>query len=75
MVCLTYFFIQKTDICSHSVEGLRNSKIKKVILIGRRGPLQTSFTIKEFRNVLKLPGCQTILHSKDFDPYRGVTKG
>lgn len=33
--------------------------IKKVTLVGRRGPLQVAFTIKELREMLKLPGVST----------------
>lgn len=29
--------------------------MKKVTLIGRRGPFQVAFTIKEFREMLKIP--------------------
>lgn len=33
--------------------------MKKVTLVGRRGPLQVAFTIKELREMLKLPGVST----------------
>jgi len=38
---------------------LTKSKVKKVTLVGRRGPLQVAFTIKELREMLKLPGVST----------------
>jgi len=38
---------------------LAQSKVKKVTLVGRRGPLQVAFTIKEFREMLKLPEVST----------------
>jgi len=50
------FFFQKTDITEYSLEALAKSKVKKVTLVGRRGPLQVAFTIKELREMLKLPG-------------------
>ncbi|KAF0732751.1 Uncharacterized protein FWK35_00028693 [Aphis craccivora] len=49
----------KTDITEYSLETLTQSKVKKITLIGRRGPLQVAFTIKEFREMLKLPGVST----------------
>lgn len=36
-----------TDISSHAVEALRQSKVRKVVLVGRRGPVQAKFTNKE----------------------------
>lgn len=51
--------LKKTDITEYSLETLTQSKVKKITLIGRRGPLQVAFTIKEFREMLKLPGVST----------------
>lgn len=56
---LNIFFFQKTDITEYSLEALTQSKVKKVTLVGRRGPLQVAFTIKELREMLKLPGVST----------------
>ncbi|CAG8484449.1 3178_t:CDS:2, partial [Paraglomus occultum] len=44
-----------TDITEHALETLKQSKIKNVILVGRRGPLQISFTAKELREMFQLP--------------------
>ncbi|KAJ9586378.1 hypothetical protein L9F63_019959, partial [Diploptera punctata] len=55
----------------HFVMGIStNSKIRRVRLIGRRGPLQVAFTIKELREMLKLPQCATICNKSDFDLVR-----
>ena len=53
--------LRKTDIAEYAVEELLKSKIKRVRVVGRRGPLQASFTIKEVRELLQLP-------SVAFDP-------
>lgn len=58
--------LQKTDITAHALEALMSSKIRKIYLIGRRGPLQAAFTIKELREMLKLPGCVTRWSAEDF---------
>ncbi|KNG88455.1 NADPH-adrenodoxin reductase Arh1 [Aspergillus nomiae NRRL 13137] len=42
---------------------LSDSKIKRVHVVGRRGPMQAAFTIKELRELLQLPGVS-------FDPVR-----
>nr|CAH7749365.1 unnamed protein product [Callosobruchus chinensis] len=58
--------LKKTDITSYAIEALQKSKVKRVYLVGRRGPLQAAFTIKELREMLRLPGCSTIWRKEDF---------
>lgn len=48
--------LQKTDICRHALRAIADSKIRHVYIAGRRGPLQAAFTIKELRELTKLPG-------------------
>ena len=45
-----------------------------MVLVGRRGPLQVAFTIKELREMIRLPSCRTILHSQDFEPYKDAVE-
>lgn len=43
--------LEKTDIAAHALEVLRNSRVREVFILGRRGPEQASFTppeLKEF---------------------------
>ncbi|KAK7576127.1 hypothetical protein V9T40_012413 [Parthenolecanium corni] len=58
--------LKKTDIAEHALAKLAESKVKNVHLIGRRGPLQVAFTIKELREIVKLPGVQPIIDSRNF---------
>lgn len=68
--------LRETDIADYALDALSRSKIKRVRVVGRRGPLQVcidhylltpyltcqaSFTIKEVRELLQLP-------SVSFDP-------
>lgn len=48
--------LAKTDITEYALEALSKSKIRHVHVIGRRGPLQVSFTAKELREQMNLPG-------------------
>ncbi|XP_054159634.1 NADPH:adrenodoxin oxidoreductase, mitochondrial-like [Oppia nitens] len=57
--------LSNTDITKYSLEKLSKSKIKNVYLVGRRGPMQVSFTIKEFRELTKLKNCKTIISPQD----------
>ncbi|KAG2763073.1 hypothetical protein JG687_00007688 [Phytophthora cactorum] len=54
-----------TDIAAHAVEALRNSGIKKVFLVGRRGSAQAAFTMKEIRELTKLEGVACIVDPED----------
>lgn len=57
--------LKKTDITEYALEALSHSRIKRVILIGRRGPLQVAFTIKELREMFNLENCTGIIKSLD----------
>ena len=46
--------LRKTDITDYALETLSASKIKHVHVVGRRGPMQAAFTIKEVRELLQL---------------------
>ncbi|CAI6330775.1 unnamed protein product [Periconia digitata] len=47
--------LRKTDISTHALETLSASKIKSVNIVGRRGPMQASFTNKEARELMNIP--------------------
>ncbi|KAL8298578.1 hypothetical protein RB597_006651 [Gaeumannomyces tritici] len=47
--------LRKTDIAEHALEALSRSRVKRVHIVGRRGPMQAAFTIKEARELMKLP--------------------
>ncbi|KAK2612877.1 NADPH-adrenodoxin reductase [Conoideocrella luteorostrata] len=46
--------LRKTDITEDALQKLSQSRIKRVHIVGRRGPLQAAFTIKEARELMKL---------------------
>lgn len=57
--------LRKTDITEHALTTLAESKVRELYLIGRRGPLQVAFTIKELREQLKLKNCRTVWRESD----------
>lgn len=59
--------LAKTDITNFALEALSKSRVREVNLVGRRGPLQAAFTIKELREMLKLTGVGTVWRPQDFD--------
>ncbi|XP_044755959.1 NADPH:adrenodoxin oxidoreductase, mitochondrial [Coccinella septempunctata] len=64
--------LKKTDITQHALEALSRSKVRTVYLIGRRGPLQAAFTIKELREMIKLKNCKTEWIADDFKDVSNV---
>jgi len=50
--------LKGTDIIHSAWEKIKNSGIKEVHIIGRRGPVQSAFTTKELRELTKLQGCR-----------------
>jgi len=47
--------LAKTDITSYALEELKRSQVKNVTIVGRRGVLQASFTVKELRELTNIP--------------------
>ncbi len=43
--------LANTDICDHAVEALRASRVREVVVIGRRGLAQAAFTLPEIREI------------------------
>uniref|UniRef100_A0A093V2T4 NADPH:adrenodoxin oxidoreductase, mitochondrial n=1 Tax=Talaromyces marneffei PM1 TaxID=1077442 RepID=A0A093V2T4_TALMA len=64
--------LRKTDISEHALEELSRSKIKRVRVVGRRGPMQAAFTIKEIRELLQLPSVAFDTIPKDLLPPEDV---
>ncbi|XP_058140672.1 NADPH:adrenodoxin oxidoreductase, mitochondrial isoform X2 [Dasypus novemcinctus] len=58
--------LEKTDITEAALGVLRQSQVKTVWIVGRRGPLQVAFTIKELREMIQLPGTRPVLDPADF---------
>uniref|UniRef100_UPI00358E1AB2 NADPH:adrenodoxin oxidoreductase, mitochondrial n=1 Tax=Myxine glutinosa TaxID=7769 RepID=UPI00358E1AB2 len=59
--------LRKTDITGAALSAIAESSIKRIFLVGRRGPLQVAFTIKELREMVKLQGVRTMLNPSDFE--------
>lgn len=47
--------LRKTDMTDYALSTLSSSRIKNVRIVGRRGPIQAAFTIKEIRELMQLP--------------------
>jgi ferredoxin/flavodoxin---NADP+ reductase len=56
-----------TDIADHALESLRPCGVEEVVVIGRRGPLQTAFTTLELRELADLEGVDVIVDPAQLD--------
>jgi ferredoxin/flavodoxin---NADP+ reductase len=56
MLTLSSDELERTDVAEHALEVLRESRIKEVIVLGRRGPAQAAFTSAELRELGRLEG-------------------
>jgi len=59
-------FLKRTDITERALAAIAESRVKRVYIVGRRGPLHVSFTIKELREMVNLAGCRPVLDREDF---------
>jgi len=50
--------LERTDVADHALEVLRESSIKEVLVLGRRGPAQAAFTSSELRELGHLDGVE-----------------
>ncbi len=59
-----------TDIANHALDSLRPCGVEEVVVLGRRGPLQTAFTTLELRELGDLEGVDVIVDPAQLE---GVT--
>lgn len=46
--------LEATDMADYAIEALKNSKVKEVYLLGRRGPAQAAFTNPEVKELAEM---------------------
>ncbi|WP_320838627.1 NAD(P)-binding protein [Zhongshania sp.] len=57
--------LSDTDICGYALSCLKNSNIKHVHVVGRRGPAQSKFGNNELRELGKLENVKVIINEHD----------
>lgn len=50
-----------TDMAGHAIEALRNSRVREIHCLGRRGPVQAAFTPKELGELGHIEGCDIVI--------------
>ena len=59
--------LKQTDIADYALEALAQSKIKEVLLVGRRGPAQAAFTNKEIEELGQMAGADAVTLPEEVD--------
>jgi ferredoxin--NADP+ reductase len=58
MLAMSSEELERTDVADHALEALRGSRVREVIVLGRRGPAQAAFTSSELRELGHLDGVE-----------------
>lgn len=66
--------LRKTDISEEALETLSNSRLREVKVIGRRGPLQAPYSIKELRELMHVQSAAFVPPEEGWDRHIGVPR-
>jgi len=53
--------LEKTDVAAHALEVLRNSQVREVFILGRRGPEQAAFSPAELKELGTMQGADPVV--------------
>jgi ferredoxin--NADP+ reductase len=59
--------LEQTDIADHALEKLAASRVREVIMLGRRGPVQAAFTPAEMKELTELPGVDIVVDPSELE--------
>jgi ferredoxin--NADP+ reductase len=57
--------LAKTDVADHALDVLRESGVKEVVVLGRRGPAQAAFTNPELLELGEMTGADVLVAGED----------
>jgi ferredoxin--NADP+ reductase len=67
MLALTPEELAPTDTTDAAIEAIGNSRIREIVMIGRRGPVQAAFTNPELLELGELAGADVIVDPADLE--------
>jgi ferredoxin/flavodoxin---NADP+ reductase len=67
MLALTHDELAPTDATDASIDAIEGSAIKEIVVVGRRGPAQASFTTPELHEMGDLAGADVIVDPADLE--------
>jgi len=59
--------LASTDISDYALEALRASKVREIVLLGRRGVAQAAFSPAEIMEIAELPSSDLVLDPRDVE--------
>jgi ferredoxin--NADP+ reductase len=65
MLSLSHDELRTTDIADHALDAMRESRVRSVTLLGRRGPVQAAFTTPELRELGELELADVVVDPAD----------
>ncbi|WP_335936119.1 FAD-dependent oxidoreductase [Streptomyces sp. PTD5-9] len=57
--------LEGSDIADHALAALRTSKVREVVLLGRRGPGHAAYSASELLALKRLPGVELVVDDRD----------
>ena len=67
MLCRTSEELSRTDIADHALDEFRRGRVREVVLLGRRGPAQAAFTIREIKELAGLENVDFVVRPAELD--------
>lgn len=67
ILCRTTEELGKTDIADYALEALEQSSIKKVYMLGRRGPAQGAYTSPELKELGEMEDAEILVFPEEAD--------
>jgi ferredoxin--NADP+ reductase len=67
MLALTPEELAPTDTTDAAIEAMTSSKIREIVMLGRRGPVQAAFTTPELKELGELAGADVIVDPADLE--------
>lgn len=59
--------LKHTDISQHALDVLATSRIKRIYIVGRRGPAQAKFASKELKEFLEIENCRPYIDPAELE--------
>ncbi len=67
ILCRTHNELMNTDVADYALAALRQSRVKEIIILGRRGPAQAAFTNAEVKELGELAGADVTVPPEDME--------
>lgn len=67
ILCKTVDELKTTDIAQYALDALAESKVRRVHMIGRRGPVQAAFTPPEIKEFGALADCDPVVDPQSLE--------